>query len=189
MERMTRSERAELMQVAKMRGKVAKTEVEARGREQMARIEAEFATQYSEHHEAWQHIAEEAKVAVNRADQGIAALCRKMGVPESFRPQLSVSWHSRGENAESYRRAQLRVVAESRIAANVRNAKVQIDREVSRVCTDLVAEGLTTEKARESLDSLPSIDGLMPPLTLPDIEQTKALADRSEHDLGYWTPD
>jgi hypothetical protein len=80
----------------------------------------------------------------------------------------------------------LRKAAEAAVAANVAAGKVRVDRQVAAICTELVAEGLTTEKARTFLDSMPTIDELMPELTLPEIEQTrKTLTYAERRSLRY----
>jgi hypothetical protein len=47
--------------------------------------------------------------------------------PEEFRPGRNLSWYRRGENGLSERRVELRRVAQTRIAAMAKAAKVAIE--------------------------------------------------------------
>jgi hypothetical protein len=173
MELMTKAERMELGKVARMNGTVAKRDLEAAGAEQLAIIEAQLATRYASDHAIVQDLVARAREQVAQCDAELAERCRKLGVPETFAPSIHVEYYARGENADKVRRAELRKAAEAAVDANLQRGKVKIDREVARICTELVSEGLTTEKARAFLASMPSIDELMPKLSLPQLEQTK----------------
>ena len=58
----------------------------------------------------------------------IAARCESLGIPARFAPTVEFSWRGRGENAIAKRRAELRAVAKSRIAAIEKAAITQIER-------------------------------------------------------------
>lgn len=167
---MTKAERIELTRLARMRGNVAKKDLEARAAEQDAQVESQLAARYEQDHKAWAHITREANALIKEADAKIASICREMGIPEKLRPGLDLMWYGRGENATETRRVELRKVAQAKIEATLKAAKVQVDREVVRISTQLVAEGLTTEKARLFLDSMPSVEQLFPQIKMKELE-------------------
>lgn len=181
---MTSAERMELSKLVRQRGRVAKFDLDAKAAAQLAEVEAQLARQYSVNHEAWKHITSEANDVVHKADEKIAALCRKMNVPESFRPRLNLGWWDRGENSDKKRRAELRAAAEAAIDAQVKAGRAEIERAVVHVCGELVADGLTSSKAKAFLQSLPSVEQLLPPISLPALEQTvmKALIESTEEE-------
>src|SRR5262249_44599843 len=121
--RMTSGERQELCKLVRLRAKLAEEDAESRGAWLLADAEAKLAARYKQEDEAWAEITAAAEKAVAEADAVIAARCRERGVPEDFRPSISVGWWSRGENASKDRRAELRKVAETQIAARVKEAK------------------------------------------------------------------
>jgi hypothetical protein len=93
-----------------------------------------------------------------------------LGIPKRFRPQLEVEWYGRGENMFKERRTELRNVAESQLEARAARAKVTIDHDELNLTTKIVQEGLDSEHAKAFLAALPSVETLMPPVSLPEIE-------------------
>jgi hypothetical protein len=170
---MTKAERSELSKVARMNATVAKKDLEARGAQQLAEIEQQLARIYKADHEAIAHLTVKAQAMVDECNKELTVICRQLKVPDSFAPEFQLNFYSRGENADKIRRAELRKAAEAAVDANVAAGKVKIDRQVASICTQLVADGLTTEKAKTFLESIPSIDELMPKLALPELEQTR----------------
>jgi predicted nucleic acid-binding Zn ribbon protein len=114
--------------------------------------------------EAWADITAAADQAVKEADAAIARICRERGIPENFRPEIHLSWWERGENACKIRRAELRKVAQTQVAAIVKEAKVEIEREQERQLTQLAVTGLTSAEATAFLGNMPSAEALLPPL-------------------------
>ena len=102
-------------------------------------------------------------------------ICRDMGVPEEFRPGLTLSWYSRGENASSARRAELRKVGEARIAELETAGQAAIEVRSVQIQRELVAGGLRSDEAKQLLASLPRADELMPDLSLDELEQAVPL--------------
>ena len=81
---------------------------------------------------AWAEIVQEAEQKVQEADELIAQRCQERGVPEDFRPKLSLGWFGRGANAQRERRAELRKLAQAEVAARVKEAKHAIAQEEVR---------------------------------------------------------
>lgn len=174
---MTRREREDLAQLVRRREKVAKTTAAERSAELLADFEQQMATVYAAEDEAWKDVTTRAKQLVAEADAEIAKRCRELGIPEDLRPGLSLGWYGRGQNASKERRAELRRVAQSRIAAMEKQARSEIERSSVEVQTQLLAGGLETDEARAFLESMPTAQALMPPLNATDL--SKALPYRS----------
>lgn len=178
---MTRAERAELARVVRMRAKVARNGIEARKAELLADFETQVEAKYSFDDAAWADITAAAKRAVEEADAKIAAL----GIPAEFRPELMTSWYRRGHNASKELMAELRKVAVARLDALAKTAKTLIDRAELDAATALVADGLETSEARAWLDRLPTVEAIMPRISLPEIELTRKAEPRRSSLSGH----
>lgn len=180
----TKGERDELLRYSRRREAVAVEQAKARAETLLADVEGQLAMVFKPDDEAWKAIVAESRELVAAANEHIAAECRKAGIPESVAPALSLGWESRGENTLKARRAELRKVAETRLAAEQRRA-IAIIKEKSVEFEGLVlAGGLESEAAKALLASMPSIKELMPALdvaalqsqipSLPDIAKRYA---------------
>ena len=161
---MTTGERQELGKVVRKRAKLAMHDAEQRGAWLLADAEAKLAATYKIEDEAWAQITAAANRAVEEADAAIARICRERGIPEKFRPEIHLNWWERAENASKNRRAELRKVAQTQVAAMVKEAKVEIEREEERQLTQLAATGLTSAEAKDFLVNMPSAEALLPSL-------------------------
>jgi hypothetical protein len=168
----TKAERTDLASIVKMRARVARAQVEQREAELLADVEEQLSTIYKVDDAAWAEITAEANRTVALADQEIARICRERGVREEFRPGLRVIFYGRGENAAAGRRAELRKLAQARIAAAGRKAKTAIQAGSVDVLTKLYATGLESDQARAFLASIPTAEQLMPPVVVAELEGT-----------------
>ncbi len=159
---MTKAERVELAKLARMRAKVARTEVDQRAAELRADVERQLSATYQFGDEAWRDVTAAAQAAVAAADEQVAAKCRELGIPDEFRPRLTVQWYRRGENAAADRRAELRKTANAHIEAQAKAAKTTIEARSLDVQTELMAGGLTSGAARQFLAAMPTPAALMP---------------------------
>jgi hypothetical protein len=166
----TKGERTDLQRLIRDRAKVARADIDAQVAQQLATVEAQLAARYEANLPIWAEITQRAEQAVQEAEAQIAQLCRERGIPERFRPGFILSWYGRGENADKYRRAELRKVAETELAARAKRAKVEIDRSEVAQLTALTRTGLTSAEGRAFLQAMPSVEHLMPPLSLSAVE-------------------
>lgn len=167
---LSKGERDELSKLARRRERTAKAGIEHRGAELLADVEAQLAATYSSNDDAWSEVTDEAKRLVAAADAKVAERCRELGIREEFRPGLVVNWYQRGENGNAKRRAELRKVAQSRIAAESRRAKYEIEARTTEVLTELAAGALHSEAAKDFLASIPTPAELMPTLDVRALE-------------------
>jgi hypothetical protein len=163
---MSRAERIELAKLARMRAKVARTQVDHRAAELRADVERQLSAEYDFGDEAWAEITSAAAQAVKDANRVVAAKCQERGIPTEFAPSLSVSWYGRGRNAEAGRRAELRKTAQTAIEAQAKQAKATIEVKSLDVQTELLAGGLSTSAAHAFLAAMPTPAELMPAINV-----------------------
>jgi hypothetical protein len=167
---MTKGERTEIDRLMRDRARVAKNEIESHAVRVLANIEAQLAAVYPENHTAWADLTEHTRQLLADADTQLAERCRQLGIPERFRPSIDFHWHGRGENALKDRRAELRRVAQTELAARVKAAKNEVDRRTVDLRTQLAAGMLESPQAKDFLNAMPSVDDLIPPITLDDLK-------------------
>jgi hypothetical protein len=183
--RMTKAERDELVKLVKLRERVAKTEAVQRSAELLAEFERQLASVYSfDDDDVWAEAHAAVSEALKKGNAMIAERCRELGIPKRFQPGIEAAWYPRGENASKERRAELRKVAVTRIDALAKAAKATIEHESLKLHTELVAGALDSGEARAFLKALPTVDVLMPSLTVAEIESTTPQGWRS----GLLTP-
>jgi hypothetical protein len=168
-DRLTSRERNDLLRLAKARARLARESIGARQAELLADVEEQLAASYRFDDQVWDDLTRTAKSVVEAADAQIAARCRELGVPDRFRPALSIQWYSRGENAVASRRAELRKLAQARIEAAGKNAKTEITRRGLEAEERLLTAFLESDEARQVLESLPSVADLMPPILIAEL--------------------
>lgn len=161
---MSRAEREELVKLVKARGRLAHRVVDQRAAELLADAERQLAARYKIDDVTWKELTANAQEVVSNADREIARRCEQLGIPAEFRPSLTLGWWNRGENMVKERRAELRKVAQTRIAAMALQARVTIESAALEGVTQLVAGGLESAEARAVLASLPTVEALMPVL-------------------------
>jgi hypothetical protein len=162
-EPMSRRDREDLAKLVRKREKLAKTKTESVAAERLADFEQQLASKYAPGDDpVWAELHQAADEAVTEADAKLGERCKELGIEDRFRPRVSAGWYSRGENAVAERRTELRAVAKSRIDADARVAKAEIERHSVEVQTQLISGGLESEEARRFLASMPTPQALMP---------------------------
>lgn len=169
-EPMSRRDREDLQKVARMRARVAIAGIAEQEARLLAEAEAQLSARYDIGDEAWGEVTAAAKAAVEAADAQVAEVCRARGIPEEFRPGLSLGWYGRGENAIAARRAELRTLAKAKIAAVGKEAKTAIEARTADVIVELISGGLESDAARVALASIPTPAQLMPTVDIAAIE-------------------
>lgn len=167
---MTKGEREELQRLIRQREKVLRSAARQRSSELISDFENQVGSIYSFDNDAiWEEAAKAAAQEVKRANEKIAARAAELGVPKDFAPSISLSWIERGHNMVKARRAELRKMALTRIAAIEAKAIVEIEIGCLEAQTAIAASGLTSEGARSLLAGLPSVEGLMPTLSYEQV--------------------
>ena len=169
---LTKAERDDLLRLARMRERVAKSGLAQRSAQLLAEFEQQMASEDSyDQDTVWKAAAAAADLEVKKAKAQIAERCRELGIPDRFAPGLHLSWYDRGENAVGKRRTELRFVARSRIAEIEKTARSTIERASLEVQTEILRTALGSAAAVTFLERMPSVEQLMPPLAIAAIEQ------------------
>lgn len=169
---MTARERSDLTALIRKRERVMKAAVAERSAHLLADFEQQCASIYNYDDDAvWAQAVAVADEAVKVAQEIIAKRNAELGIPAEFGPSVHMNWYERGRNAVAMRRAELRRVAMTRIAAIEKAAITQIERKSLEAQTDVLATGLETDGAKAFLASLNDIDHLMPPLDAGEIDK------------------
>ncbi len=166
---MSSAERTELAKVVRMRAKLAKGDIDQRHKHLLADAEAQLALNFSREDVAWRTIVTEAEASIADVNARIHERCDELGVPQEFRPSYNSYWLGRGENAKAARRAELRRVAQTRLAERAAGAKLEVDRQATNLATQIIAGGLRSGEARDFLATMPSAEELLPPLTMLEL--------------------
>jgi hypothetical protein len=166
----TRREREDLLRVARLRERTAKSAAKERSTALRADFEAKLAAVFSYDDDAtWKQAHKIADQATCDANAAIAARCSELGIPARFSPRLTTYWSARGENASRERRVELRAVATSKIAALEAAARVKIEAASAQIQTELLCIGMS-EDAQRLLEQMPSAEELMPPIEMAEAE-------------------
>jgi hypothetical protein len=170
---MTEKERRELTKLTQKRERLAKVGVAEQAARVLAEFEAELAATYSLNDPAWKEATAAAAKAVEEAQAAVAAAWKDMGRRAEFAPRFRLDWWDRGENGVKKRRDELRRVAERKVKAMERQAKVSIEAESLRIQERLALGGFETDEAREFLAAMPTPEALMPVLSVREIEAAR----------------
>jgi hypothetical protein len=159
----TSRERSDLCALVRRREKVAKTSAKARTAELLADFEKQLGTIYHyDNDDVWRKAMELAQSAVAESSKAIAERCAELGIPPEFAPSIDLDWYGRGENAIAKRRTELRHMATTRIAAMEQRAFERIEQHSVDLQTEIMSDGLTSNRAKTLLAKIPTIHELMP---------------------------
>jgi hypothetical protein len=120
---MTKTERRELLELARARAKLAEAEVDSRTAAQEANFEAHLATRFHWASDSvWKQAREAAQDAISQADEITQRRSQELSIPSPFAPSIANPyWTGRGKNMIRERRTELTKVAHSRF--DVENAE------------------------------------------------------------------
>lgn len=165
---LSRTERNDLVTLARRRARVAVNDAKARAAEMKAEVEEALAREFSSQDERWKHEIDAAWEQIQEVQAMISAKLSTEGVPDQFHPRVSLGWVSRGENVVNERRVELRRVATSRIDEMLKRATAEIERSTVEVETDLLLAN-SSEAAQHVLKTLPTPEALLPGSTAPSV--------------------
>jgi hypothetical protein len=168
---MTKGEREDLQRLVRQREKVLKSAARQRSKELIADFENRMGQEYSfDQDEVWKKAADAANREVQKAKKTVAARCRELGIPERFAASLGLGWRHRGNSdLVKSRQDELRLMAETRVAAIEQKATVEIELSCLQARQEIALAGLTSESAKQFIERLPAIETLMPSLSFAEI--------------------
>lgn len=169
---LSRQESHDLGQIIKERTKVLEAHADEQAAHCLADFERKLATIYSyDSDEVWKAATEEALKEVEKAQEKIAAQCRKLGIPKDLSPRLVLSWEGRGQMKVASRRDEMRRVAKREVEAMKAAAMTKIRKQSLDLRTQVVSMGLMTAEAKLFLESLAPVDDAMKAIEFAAIEQ------------------
>ena len=181
----TKSERDSLLQVARLRTRVAKDQVVSFAAKLKADFEKQLDASYPwDSDETWSMMAKLMEQTMRQAQAQVAARSRELGIPEWAAPSLSWYWWDQGQQATKGRRADLRRLAATQIDAMAKAAKSKIDEASLAIQTELYASGLTSAAAKAFLESMPTPEALMPAVDVAELEIKLPRPARTRYALG-----
>jgi hypothetical protein len=168
---MTKGEREDLQRLIRQREKVLKSAAKQRSSELIADFENQMGSAYSfDDDEVWDAAVKAVQPLVDQAKQRIAARCLELGIPTQFAPSLDLEWSARGyANTLDKRRTELRRMAQTQVEAIERKAITEIEMSCLHAQEQIAIAGLTSDAAKKFFERLPSVEGLMPRLSLAEI--------------------
>lgn len=165
----SKAERAELRSIVRQQFKVLRLEVDQREAELMAQIQEDVAERFAEEDRRWavtQHKIHEIGLEANRQ---INDVLREGG------------YETRGHTEKNYirvaemrqpkeKRYEMQRVGEARVHAQVKAAKLQLDRQEADLLRSLAVGAVESEEARQFLADIPTVAQLVPSTRLMEIE-------------------
>jgi hypothetical protein len=165
----TKGERVQLRALIKQRFKVLRADVKVREAELIAeleeRIEARFAAEDKKWNDARFMIEEAAREANRKANDILRGLSSDYPVDTEY-----VIVRARHVSQPAQERHELSRAGQARIAAQVRSALLQLDRDEADLLTKLAVGALESVEARAFLGEIPTVSALVPADRLLQLE-------------------
>lgn len=185
---LTRKDRDQLAQVAKMRARVAKSSIEQREHALRSQVETELKAVFDAEEELAQKAASIAVAEARRYDQELQDRLAEYGIPEELRPHLVAEMIEQvmaiKRRTIAQRRSEMSAIAYTRIKALGAQAKIEIDRQCGDTVEQLIAGGLSGDEARAHLDAMPTIDQLMMAPSVAELESVYDEQREKRRELG-----
>jgi hypothetical protein len=186
--RMSKAEQQNLLRLCRLNKDGAIAAQKERTKTALAEFEMRLASKFAyDQREAWADLMASTQRHATEMDRQLAEDCRRLGIPENFRPSINVSWYERGENASKDRRTELRRVAVSRLAALEAAANARIEDGYRRFQTAVLTAAIDSDEARQLLAGLPTAERLLPDVDYQSV--TKALLAGPEAASLQWATD
>lgn len=166
----TKAERAELRGVVRTQFRVLRDEVDQRGQELSAEIEAKIYDRFHAFDEARAALMSELEEMVDAANKTLRDLLRERGevcggIEEyaPFRPP-QIRW-------QNERRIEMRHALHEQLRADMEAAKLRLKREEADLLKSLAVDALESEAARAFLTNIPAVGELVSAARLSELEQ------------------
>ncbi|WP_154678164.1 hypothetical protein [Paraburkholderia nodosa] len=167
---MTAKERDAIRDVVKMRARLVKSDIDARATLLIAEAEAQLSVKYQQDDERWDHAIELAEQVARDADAELLRIAKRDGIPLENRPRFVARFMERSDYALKDRRDELRRLARAKVEAAAKDSKRVVERWQTETITALLAGTLQTDDAKAFLAALPTIDSLLPAMTMQQID-------------------
>ncbi len=112
---------------------------------------------------------EEVQAKVIELNAEIERRCDELGVRPELRPRQLNMFHSSPRLSRD-RQIEVRRLARAELDAAGKRAKTEIDRQTAAVCAEVIVAGISSPEAQALLNRVPSVESLVPPLAVQEIE-------------------
>jgi hypothetical protein len=173
--RMSKSEIEIISRALKAQVHAAKAAINAYAPKLKAEFELQLITKYpSSGDPVWADAMSAATKEYEIQRARVEARCQELGIPERFRPHLTrPCWNSHwSQSAFDFKdlRAEMRRLAAIQIDDMIKSRLVQLEVDSAQIQFELAANGLLTPTAKQFFARLPTIESLIPKLTVSEVE-------------------
>lgn len=165
----SKTERAELRSIVKQQFRVLRLEVDQREAELMAQLEEDVAEYFAEDDRLWavtQHRIHEIGMEANRQ---INDVLREGGYAERGHTEQMYVRVAQMAQPKGKRQEMLRL-GESKVRAQVKTAKLQLDRQEADLLRSLAVGAVESDEARTFLSDIPTVAQLVPEARLIELD-------------------
>jgi hypothetical protein len=173
--RINKSELEAISRALRAKVKAAKAAIIALGPKLKAEFEMQLTVTYPASGDPiWEEALQIVYDAYETQQARVEARCEELRIPERFRPELqspswSASWRSSCYDYKDYR-AEMRRLAGAQIDDMIKSRLAQLDLDSANIQFEIASEGCVTDAAKDFLKRLPSIESMVPPLKLSEVE-------------------
>jgi hypothetical protein len=170
MTQLSKSDRDALIQIAKERARQGDREIDARRKVLIALVLDQVTAEYSARDELWAGAIAEIEEMEAKVNAQIRDTLARWGIPAKHAPRHIGGWLPRSsEYADRNRRAELTKLAEARLDGIIAQAKAKSQAGWLDIRERLITEGLDSDEARSLVAAMPTVEQLLPPLTIEDL--------------------
>jgi hypothetical protein len=171
--RMKQSEIKHVSQALRARVKAARATIIALGPKLKANFEVEVSRRYPARGDAvWLDAMEKLDRATKEQRARVAERCEELGIPHRFRPTIAGPHWSDWHDSYAYKslRAELCRVANLQIDDMLKTRLAEMERDSADIQFEIASQGCLTDAAKEFMAKLPSIDALIPAITMEEVQ-------------------
>jgi hypothetical protein len=173
--RINKSELEAIGRALRANVKAAKATIVALGPKLKAEFEVQLMTTYpSDGDPVWKDALGKVYACYAEQQARVQARCEELRIPERFRPHLTPpgwqdSWRSSCFDYKDLR-TEMRRLAGIQIDDLLKSRLAQLELDSANIQFEIASRGCITEAAQEFLRKLPSIEAMVPPVKMSEIE-------------------
>jgi hypothetical protein len=155
--------------------KAAKAAIVALGPKLKAEFEVQLHLTYPAHGDpVWKEALSTVYEVYQIQQARVEARCEELRIPQRFRPRLSPPRWSDGWQCSAFdfkdMRAEMRRLAGAQIDDLLKSRLAKLELDSANIQFEIASHGCITDAAKEFLSKLPSVESLIPPLKVSEVE-------------------
>lgn len=172
---MNKSELEAIGRALRANVKAAKAAIVALGPKLKAEFEVQLSVSYpSSGDPVWKDALHTVYETYEIQQARVDARCEELRIPRRFRPHLQPPGWSDGWRCSTFdfkdMRAEMRRLAGAQIDDMLKSRMAQLELDSANIQFEIASHGCVTDAAKEFLAKLPSVDSLIPPLKVSEVE-------------------